>query len=138
MVVVSTTASRPPRQRVPLLRRFNRALARGVRAVAESSWVKFLTGTVLLTSSLDEAIDTLVADLTALELGAHHGVMLLGFVNILSSLPDLLDGLVGTLAVDDEQGAAAGSDAADAGDAGDTGSATDAGEDEAVAPRLAA
>jgi len=88
-------------------------MARGVRAVAESPWVKFLTGTVLLTSSLDEAIDTLVADLTALELGAHHGVMLLGFVNILSALPDMLDGLVGTLAVDDEQGAAEVSDAAD-------------------------
>jgi len=121
-----------------LLRRFNRAVARGVRAVAESPWIKFLTGTVLLTSSLDEAIDTLVADLSALELGAHHGVMLLGFVNILSSLPDLLDGLLGTLAVDDEQGAAAGSDVAGRVDATADADATDAGEDEAVAPRLAA
>jgi hypothetical protein len=85
------------------LQRFNRAVARGVRALAESPWIKFLTGVVLLTSSLDEAIDTLVADLSALELGAHHGVMLLGFVNILSSLPDMLDGLVGTLQVDDDQ-----------------------------------
>jgi hypothetical protein len=84
------------------LQRFNRAVARGVRALAESPWIKFLTGVVLLTSSLDEAIDTLVADLSALELGAHHGVMLLGFVNILSSLPDMLDGLVGTLQVDDD------------------------------------
>ncbi len=121
-----------------LLRRFNRAVARGVRAVAESPWIKFLTGTVLLTSSLDEAIDTLVADLSALELGAHHGVMLLGFVNILSSLPDLLDGLLGTLAVDDEQGAAAGSDVAGGVDATADADAGDAGEDEAVAPRLAA
>jgi hypothetical protein len=138
MVVVNTAASRPPRQRMSLLRRFNRAVARGVRAVAESPWIKFLTGTVLLTSSLDEAIDTLVADLSALELGAHHGVMLLGFVNILSSLPDLLDGLLGTLAVDDEQGAAAGSDVAGGVDATADADAGDAGEDEAVAPRLAA
>jgi hypothetical protein len=138
MVVVNTAASRPPRQRVPLLRRFNQAMARGVRAVAESPWVKFLTGTVLLTSSLDEAIDTLVADLTALELGAHHGVMLLGFVNILSSLPDLLDGLVGTLAVDDEQGAAAGSDAAEAGDAAADADADDTRTEAAPSRRLAA
>ncbi|MDA1200074.1 MAG: hypothetical protein O3C39_00160 [Planctomycetota bacterium] len=135
---MNTAASRPPRQRMSLLRRFNRAVARGVRAVAESPWIKFLTGTVLLTSSLDEAIDTLVADLSALELGAHHGVMLLGFVNILSSLPDLLDGLLGTLAVDDEQGAAAGSDVAGGVDATADADAGDAGEDEAVAPRLAA
>jgi hypothetical protein len=101
MVIVNTAASPPP-QRISLLRRLNRAVARGVRAVAESPWIKFLTGIVLLTSSLDEAMDTLVADLSALELGAHHGVMLLGFVNILSSLPDMLDGLVGTLQVDDD------------------------------------
>lgn len=100
---MNTATSRPPSQRMSPLQRFNRAVARGVRALAESPWIKFLTGVVLLTSSLDEAIDTLVADLSALELGAHHGVMLLGFVNILSSLPDMLDGLVGTLQVDDDQ-----------------------------------
>jgi hypothetical protein len=56
---------------------------------------------VLLTSGLDEAIDTLFADLTSLELGAHHGVMLLGFVNVLSALPDMLEGLVGTFLVEE-------------------------------------
>jgi len=86
-----------------LLLRLNRGISRGVRAVAESPWMKFTTGVVLLTSGLDEAIDTLFSDLTALELGAHHGVMLLGFVNVLSSLPDMLDGLVGTFLVDESE-----------------------------------
>ena len=94
---------RTPPASPSLLLRFKRSLARGVRAVAESPWMKFTTGVVLLTSGLDEAIDTLFSDLTALELGAHHGVMLLGFVNVLSSLPDMLDGLVGTFLVDESE-----------------------------------
>lgn len=57
---------------------------------------------VLLTSGLDEAIETIFADLSALELGAHHGVMVLGFVNVLSSLPDMLDGLSSTFLVDEK------------------------------------
>lgn len=57
---------------------------------------------VLLTSGLDEAIETIFADLSALELGAHHGVMVLGFVNVLSSLPDMLDGLSSTFLVDED------------------------------------
>ena len=46
-------------------------------------------------------METLFADISALELGAHHGVMVLGFVNVLSSLPDMLDGLTGTFLSDD-------------------------------------
>jgi hypothetical protein len=64
--------------------------------------MKFTTGVVLLTSGLDEAIETLFDDISALELGAHHGVMVLGFVNLLSSLPDLLDGMSGAFLVDEE------------------------------------
>jgi hypothetical protein len=57
---------------------------------------------VLLTSGLDEAMETLFADLSALEMGAHHGVMVLGFVNVLSSLPDMLDGLTGTFLTEED------------------------------------
>jgi hypothetical protein len=84
-----------------LLARVNRTVTEGVRSLAESVWLKFITGVVLLTSGLDEALDTLVTDLASLNLGAHHGVMMLGFVNVLSSLPDMLDGLVGTVLLDE-------------------------------------
>ena len=85
-----------------LLKRFNLAVTTGVRSLAESVWLKFITGVVLLTSGIDEAFDTLFADLSALKLGAHHGVMMLGFVNVLSSLPDMLDGLVSTFLIDED------------------------------------
>ena len=87
--------------RESILKRCNRAITRWVRALAESPWMKFTTGAVLLTSGLDEAIDTLFSDLSSLKLGAHHGVMMLGFVNVLSALPDMLDGLVGTVLLDE-------------------------------------
>ncbi len=87
----------------PLLVRWKRSLTTGIKALAESTWLKFTTGIVLLTSGLDEAVETLFADISALELGAHHGVMVLGFVNVLSSLPDMLDGLTGTFLTDDEE-----------------------------------
>lgn len=96
-------SDRKPVASPSLLLRLNRGISQGVRALAESPWMKFTTGVVLLTSGLDEAIDTLFSDLTALKLGAHHGVMLLGFVNVLSSLPDMLEGLVGTCLVDESE-----------------------------------
>ena len=93
-----------PRKPPPLVQA-KRAVIGGIKTVTESPWMKFTTGVVLLTSGLDEAVETLFADLSALELGAHHGVMVLGFVNVLSSLPDMLDGLVGTFLVDEHDDA---------------------------------
>lgn len=86
----------------PLATRIKSSFTSGIRAVTNSPWLKFTTGVVLLTSGLDEALETLFADLSALEMGAHHGVMVLGFVNVLSSLPDMLDGLTGTFLADEE------------------------------------
>jgi len=102
--MASSKKTRRKRNRsAPLLVRWKRSLTTGIKALAESTWLKFTTGIVLLTSGLDEAVETLFADISALELGAHHGVMVLGFVNILSSLPDMLDGLTGTFLTDDEE-----------------------------------
>ena len=102
--MASSKKTRRKRNRpAPLMVRWKRSLTTGIKALAESTWLKFTTGIVLLTSGLDEAVETLFADISALELGAHHGVMVLGFVNVLSSLPDMLDGLTGTFLTDDEE-----------------------------------
>ena len=102
--MASSKKTRRKRNRsAPLLVRWKRSLTTGIKALAESTWLKFTTGVVLLTSGLDEAVETLFADISALELGAHHGVMVLGFVNVLSSLPDMLDGLTGTFLTDDDE-----------------------------------
>ena len=99
----SKKISRKGKRDVPMMVRCKRSFRTGIKSLAESSWLKFTTGVVLLTSGLDEAAETLFEDLSALELGAHHGVMVLGFVNVLSSLPDMLDGLTGTFLADDKE-----------------------------------
>ena len=99
----SKNSRRKRKHPAPMMVRWKRSLTTGIKSLAESSWLKFTTGIVLLTSGLDEAAETLFADISALELGAHHGVMVLGFVNVLSSLPDMLDGLTGTFLSDDEE-----------------------------------
>jgi hypothetical protein len=100
-MAASQNTRRKRKRSAPAVVRYKRSLTAGIKSLAESTWIKFTTGIVLLTSGLDEAVETLFSDISALELGAHHGVMVLGFVNILSSLPDMLDGLVGTFLADD-------------------------------------
>lgn len=100
-MTASQNTRRKRKRSAPAVVRYKRSLTAGIKSLAESTWIKFTTGIVLLTSGLDEAVETLFSDISALELGAHHGVMVLGFVNILSSLPDMLDGLVGTFLADD-------------------------------------
>ena len=100
-MAASQNTRRKRKRSAPAVVRYKRSLTAGIKSLAESTWIKFITGIVLLTSGLDEAVETLFSDISALELGAHHGVMVLGFVNILSSLPDMLDGLVGTFLADD-------------------------------------
>ena len=101
-MAASQNTRRKRKRSAPAVVRYKRSLTAGIKSLAESTWIKFTTGIVLLTSGLDEAMETLFSDISALELGAHHGVMVLGFVNILSSLPDMLDGLVGTFLADDD------------------------------------
>ncbi len=102
-MAASQNTRRKQKRSAPAVVRYKRSLAARIKSLAESTWIKFTTGIVLLTSGLDEAMETLFSDISALELGAHHGVMVLGFVNILSSLPDMLDGLVDTFVADDDE-----------------------------------
>ena len=102
-MAASQNTRRKQKRSAPAVVRYKRSLAARIKSLAESTWIKFTTGIVLLTSGLDEAVETLFSDISALELGAHHGVMVLGFVNILSSLPDMLDGLVDTFVADDDE-----------------------------------
>ena len=70
----SKKISRKRKRDVPMMVRCKRSFRTGIKSLAESSWLKFTTGVVLLTSGLDEAAETLFEDISALELGAHHGV----------------------------------------------------------------
>jgi hypothetical protein len=52
-----------------------------------------VVGLVLFVSGCTEAFASLGDDLAHFQLRAHHGVLILGLFNMLSSLPDLIEGI---------------------------------------------
>ncbi len=64
-----------------------------LRSFSESKYLKLTVGLILLGSGLHEAWETLAEDLSNLNVGAHHGVMVLGVFHILQTLPDIIVGL---------------------------------------------
>ena len=54
---------------------------------------RMVMGLILVVSSIAEGYDTFFDDVSHLRLRAHHGLLLFGLMNVLSSLPDLIEGL---------------------------------------------
>ena len=50
-------------------------------------------GIVLLTTGIIEAGDTIFEDIVSGNVGAHHGIILLGFVHAFKAVPSILGGL---------------------------------------------
>jgi len=51
-------------------------------------------GIILLTTGLAEAGDSIYEDVTSGNVGAHHGVIVLGFVHVLKAIPAILSSLL--------------------------------------------
>lgn len=57
------------------------------------------TGMILFASGIVSIYSDISSTEHSLQLGVHHGVLFFGFVQMLSSLPDLLDGVSKTIEV---------------------------------------
>jgi hypothetical protein len=55
--------------------------------------VRLGVGLILIVSGLIEAYDTVLDDFHRLRVRVGHGVVILGVVNVLASLPEVIDGL---------------------------------------------
>ena len=66
---------------------------RRLKAFAEHPLTQLLTGLVLLISGVAQAIDDIRRAEHSFRLGVHHGVALLGLVQVLGSLPNVVEGL---------------------------------------------
>ena len=64
-----------------------------LKAVVKHPYTQLFTGSVLIITGLFEVWDDIMNAEHSFRLGVHHGVLLLGIVQILGSLPDLVDGL---------------------------------------------
>jgi hypothetical protein len=64
-----------------------------LKRFVEHPTTKLVVALLLIWSGFAEAYDTLVDDLVHFRLRAGHGVILLGVINLVSSLPAVVDGL---------------------------------------------
>lgn len=63
---------------------------------------KFAVGMILVFTSSAEVIEDLTDDVPGFKIGAHHGLLVLGILNAVSSIPDLVEGLEKTIESSDE------------------------------------
>ncbi|HZL91681.1 MAG TPA: hypothetical protein VFB96_25140 [Pirellulaceae bacterium] len=68
-----------------------------VKAVVEHPATRLATGAVLLASGLASAYYDLTSAERTFRWGVHHGVLLWGIVQMLGSLPDLVEGIDRTI-----------------------------------------
>jgi len=67
-------------------------------------YTKLGVGLILVITSSVEIIHDLLSDLPKPGVGAHHGLLVLGIVNALSSIPELVEGLDYTLEISAKSG----------------------------------
>jgi hypothetical protein len=64
-----------------------------LKAVVKHPTTQFVTGLILLVSGGTEVVLDFVSAEHSFRLGVHHGVALFGLIQMLGSLPELVDGL---------------------------------------------
>jgi len=64
-----------------------------LRTLIDSPLTQLITGMILLISGLATAYYEFTQANSSFRLGSHHGVALWGIVQILGSIPDLIDGI---------------------------------------------
>lgn len=54
---------------------------------------KLTVGLILVFTSGTEVVEDLMDDIPGIKIGAHHGLLVLGLLNAISSIPDMVEGL---------------------------------------------
>jgi hypothetical protein len=68
-------------------------LARALKRFVDHPATKLGVGLILIASGLIETYDTALDDLHRLRVRAGHGVVILGVVHVLASLPEVIEGV---------------------------------------------
>ncbi|MBF0445638.1 MAG: hypothetical protein HQL68_08600 [Magnetococcales bacterium] len=64
-----------------------------LKAFSNNRYLKLVVGCVLFFTGLNEAGETIWDDITSMNVGAHHGIMVFGIFQTLQSLPDIFSGV---------------------------------------------
>lgn len=68
-----------------------------LKKLVKHPYTKLAVGIILVTTSTVEIVHDLMSDIPKSRVGAHHGLLVLGIVNALSAIPELVEGLDYTL-----------------------------------------
>ena len=69
------------------------SIALALKRFVDHPITKLVVGLILIASGLIEAYDTVLDDLHRLRVRVGHGVVILGFVHVLASLPGVIEGI---------------------------------------------
>lgn len=70
-----------------------RAVLLAIHRFADHPWTNLLVAVILIATALSEVGTDILTELTAGDVGAHHGVLCLGLVQGLKALPEVAEGL---------------------------------------------
>ena len=70
---------------------------KAIRRFTASPYTRLGVALILLASALIQAWGTIVSDLLKGDISAHHGIIVLALYQIMSVMPDMIDGLDGLL-----------------------------------------
>lgn len=65
-----------------------------IETAARNPWTEAFIGIVLLITGLADAGESIFEDVTSGNVGAHHGVIMLGMVHVLKAVPSILSSLI--------------------------------------------
>lgn len=68
-----------------------------LKKLLKHPYTKLAVGIILVFTSTVEIVHDLMSDIPKSKVGAHHGLLVLGIVNALSAIPELVEGLDYTL-----------------------------------------
>ncbi len=66
----------------------------GILKITKNPHFEIIIGLVIMATGLIEAGDSIFADVTSGNVGARHGVILIGFAHAFQALPEVLGGVL--------------------------------------------
>jgi|SaaInl4_135m_RNA_FD_contig_31_1738808_length_606_multi_2_in_0_out_0_2 hypothetical protein len=69
-------------------------ILRNIEAFSRNPWLDVSVGIILMGTGLIEAGESIFEDISSGDIGAHHGVILLGLAHAFKSLPPILAGMM--------------------------------------------
>ena len=64
-----------------------------LRRISQNRYLNILAGLILIAFSIDEVLESIADGFQATDLNSSMGIVMIGFLHILKSLPDLIEGI---------------------------------------------